>query len=87
MVRKPSIARKLHRNTCNFIFFAFFGGKRGLTSMQQAYVCGITSMQHVCVCRIIVQQGVHYPKSCFLEGNLNSMFGKDANGWANVLDA
>jgi hypothetical protein len=30
---------------------------------------------------------VHYPKNGFLEGNLNSVLEKYANGWANVLDA
>jgi hypothetical protein len=44
MVRKPSIAHKLCQNTCNFIFFATFGGKRGITSMKQAYVHGINSV-------------------------------------------
>jgi hypothetical protein len=50
MVGKPSIARKLHRIPCNYIFFATFGGKRGLSSMQLAYVRGLTSMQLACVC-------------------------------------
>jgi hypothetical protein len=44
MVGKPSIARKLYRIPCNFIFFSIFGGKRGLTSMQLVYVRGLTSM-------------------------------------------
>jgi hypothetical protein len=59
MVRKPSIAHKLHRIPCNFIFFAIFGGKRGLTSMQLTYVRGITSMQHTCVRGLSVQQGTY----------------------------
>jgi hypothetical protein len=59
MVGKPSIARKLRRIPCNFIFFATFGGKRGLTSMQLMYVCGITSMQHTCVHGLSVQQGTY----------------------------
>jgi len=45
MVRKPSIALKLRRIHCNYIFFSTFGGKRGLSSMKHAFVCGLTSMQ------------------------------------------
>jgi hypothetical protein len=86
MVRKPSIARKLHRNMCNFIFFAFFGGKHGLTSMQQAYVHGWTSMQHTYVRRLIVQQGTYIiQKVVFLEGNLNSMIGKGCKWMGQCL--
>jgi hypothetical protein len=55
MVGKPSITCKLRRIPCNFIFFAFFGGKCGLTSMQLMYVHGITSMQHACVRGLSVQ--------------------------------
>jgi hypothetical protein len=88
MVGKPSIARKLRRIPCNFIFFATFGGKRGLTSMQLAYVCGITSMQHMCVCGLLVQQGcVHFPKNGFLRRSLNSILEKYVSGKANVLYA
>jgi hypothetical protein len=50
MVGKPSIARKLRRIPCNFLFFATFGGKRGLFSMQLVYVRGLSSMQLACVC-------------------------------------
>jgi hypothetical protein len=48
----PSYPRKLHRNTCNFIFFAFFGSKRGLTSMQHVYVRGKTSIACMYVGRL-----------------------------------
>jgi hypothetical protein len=66
MVMKPSIANKLHRIPCNFIFFATFGGKCWLSSMQHVYVCGLTSMQHVCVCGILVQQGTYpFQKNVF----------------------
>jgi hypothetical protein len=56
MVRKPSIARKIHQNTYNFIFFANFGGKRGLLSIHQAYVRGINNMQLACVRRLLVKE-------------------------------
>jgi hypothetical protein len=59
MVGKPSIARKLRRIPCNFIFFAIFGGKHRLTSMQLVYVRGLTSMHLVCVCGLSVQQGMY----------------------------
>jgi hypothetical protein len=56
MVEKPSIACKLRRIPCNYIYFATFGGKRGLSSMQLAYVCGMFSMQLVCVCVMFSMQ-------------------------------
>jgi hypothetical protein len=59
MVGKPSIAHKIHRIPCNFIFFAIFVGKRGLTSMKLTYVHDITIMQHPCVCRLSIQQGTY----------------------------
>jgi hypothetical protein len=49
MVGKPSIARKLRRIPCNYIFFATFGGKHRLSSMQLTYVRRLTSMQLMCV--------------------------------------
>jgi hypothetical protein len=49
MVGKPLITL-FHQIPCNYIFFANFGGKRGMSSMQLLYVRGLTSMQLVCVC-------------------------------------
>jgi hypothetical protein len=59
LVGKPSIARKLHRIPCNFLFFATFGGKHGLFSMQLAYVRGLSSMQLAYVHGEVVQQGTY----------------------------
>jgi hypothetical protein len=55
MVGKPSIARKIRQIPCNIIFFAIFGGKRGLSSMHLTYVCGLTSMHLACVRGLSVQ--------------------------------
>jgi hypothetical protein len=59
MVGKPSIARKLRRIPCNYIFFATFGGKHRLTSVQLAYVCGINNMHHAFVHGLSFQQGAY----------------------------
>jgi hypothetical protein len=50
LVGKPSIAHKLSRIPCNFLFFAPFGGKHGFFSMQLAYVCRMSSMHLVYIC-------------------------------------
>jgi hypothetical protein len=38
IVRKPFIARKLHRNMHNIMFFAIFGSNRDMIGMQHTYV-------------------------------------------------
>jgi hypothetical protein len=88
MVGKPSIARKLHQIPCNYIFFAIFGDKRGLTSMQLTYVRGITSMHITCVCVLSVQQGTYMlQKIVFLRRILNSNMAKHVTGKANAIYA
>jgi hypothetical protein len=59
MVRKPFIARRIHRIPHNFIFFATFGGKGGIDTMQHVCVHRLTSMHHVCVCMLLVKQGAY----------------------------
>jgi hypothetical protein len=49
MVGKPTIARKIYQIPYNFLFFATFGDKRGLFSMQLAYVLLFFSLLKACV--------------------------------------
>jgi hypothetical protein len=76
MVGKPSIARKLRRIPCNFIFFAIFGGKRRPTSVQLAYVCMLNIMQHVCVRGVSVQQGAYMFQKMFFKKKPQQYFEK-----------
>jgi hypothetical protein len=51
LVEKPSIARKFRQIPCNFLFFATFGGKRGLFNVQLEYARGISIIHLAYVCR------------------------------------
>jgi hypothetical protein len=97
IVGKPSISLKMRQIPSNFIFFAIFGGKCKLTSMQLAYLHGINSVQLMCVHGIAImnitcvhdlsiQWGMYmFQKIYFLRRSLNNNLSNYVSGKANAM--